>query len=299
MKKWLIFVCLHLLALQVFATELQIRVQVQAPQVANINTAMVNRLQQQISNFINNNRWTNENYLPQERITGDLIITITNWDNSVNYAATAQLQSRRAVFGSTYQSVLLNLSDQQFNFNYTEGEVLDQNEQTFRSNLSALLSYYALTMIGMDKDSFAALSGNPYFERARQVLQLAQNSGFPGWNPADGLRNRYWLNENLLNKSYEALRVFSYYYHRRSLDLLYDNRMKAAQQLTEVLPVLQQMDKQQFGSYFPTLFMTTKAEELSRVLAFGTAQQRQQAHQLLLNVDRANAAKYELISGRK
>lgn len=299
MKKWLVFVCFHLFALQVFAAEFQIRVQVQAPQVANINSGIVNRLQQQISNFINSNRWTNENYLSQERITGDLIITITNWDNSASYSATAQLQSRRAVYGSTYQSVLLNLSDQQFNFNYTEGEVLEQNEQTFRSNLSALLSYYALTMIGMDKDSFAPLTGSPYFERARQVLQLAQNSGFGGWNAADGLRNRYWLNENLLNKSYEALRLFSYYYHRRSLDLLYDNRTKAAQQLTEVLPILQQMDKQQFGSYFPTLFMTTKAEELSRVLAFGTPQQRQQAHQVLLQVDPANAAKYDLINRSK
>ena len=134
-------------------------------------------LQNTIRDFLNNNKWTNETYLPQERIECNFVITVTGWDGSSAYAAEAQLQSSRPVYGSSYYSTLLNLSDKDFDFNFNDGQSLDFSDQNFISNLSSLFAYYAYTIIGLDKDSFSKLGGTPYYLKAQNVLNLAQNSG--------------------------------------------------------------------------------------------------------------------------
>ncbi|RYG24976.1 MAG: DUF4835 family protein, partial [Chitinophagaceae bacterium] len=60
--------------------ELIARVQVVAPQVPNIDKRNTDLLQNVIRDFINSNKWTTENYQPQERINCNFVITITAWD---------------------------------------------------------------------------------------------------------------------------------------------------------------------------------------------------------------------------
>ncbi len=275
------------------AQELNSRVQILAPNISNINKKNLDVLQNTIRDFLNNNKWTNETYLPQERIECNLIITITNWDGSSSYSAEAQIQSSRPVYGSSYYSTLLNMSDKDFNFNYNEGQTLDFSDQNFITNLSSLLAYYAYTMIGLDKDSFSKLAGTQYYAKAQNVLNVAQTAGNKGWKAFDGLRNRYWLNENLLNNSFKELRVFIYDYHLNGLDVLQENAITGTKKILTMLTALQQMDKQKLGSIFPNVYFASKAEEISNVLALGDPQDKIRAYNLLSEIDPANINKYE------
>jgi hypothetical protein len=277
------------------AQELNTRVQVNAPQVPNINKKNIELIQTIVRNFLNNNKWSNESYLPQERIDCNLVITITAWDGNSAYKAEAQLQTSRPVFGTTYNTTLLNLSDKDFDFNYTEGQPVDFSDQNYLTNLSSLLSYYAYTIIGFDKDSFSRLGGTPYFLKAQNILNIAQVSGNSGWKAYDGLRNRYWINENLLNKGFEELRIFSYNYHFNTMDRIQENPSKASQLLLGFLPDLKQMDKQKLGSIFPNIYFANKAEEMVNVLALGTFQDKNRAYDLLDGIDPANISKYEVL----
>jgi hypothetical protein len=277
------------------AQELNTRVQVNAPQVPNINKKNIELIQTIVRNFLNNNKWSNESYLPQERIDCNLVITITAWDGNSAYKAEAQLQTSRPVFGTTYNTTLLNLSDKDFDFNYTEGQPVDFSDQNYLTNLSSLLSYYAYTIIGFDKDSFSRLGGTPYFLKAQNILNIAQVSGNSGWKAYDGLRNRYWINENLLNKGFEELRIFSYNYHINTMDRIQENPSKASQLLLGFLPDLKQMDKQKLGSIFPNIYFANKAEEMVNVLALGTFQDKNRAYDLLDGIDPANISKYEVL----
>jgi hypothetical protein len=202
------------------AQELNTRVQILAPNISNINKKNLEVLQNTIRDFLNNNKWTNETYLPQERIECNFVITITAWDGSAGYAAEAQIQSSRPVYGSSYYSTLLNISDKDFDFNFNDGQSLDFSEQNFIGNLNSLLAFYAYSIIGLDKDSFSKLGGTPLYLKAQNVLNLAQNAGNKGWKAFDGIRNRYWLNENLLNNTFKGLRTFIYDYHVNGLDRL-------------------------------------------------------------------------------
>ncbi|WP_316827257.1 DUF4835 family protein [Pedobacter miscanthi] len=274
------------------AQELNARVTLLAPQVSNISKPTIDALQKTIRDFLNNNKFSNESYKPQERIECSFVITINSWDGGSGYTAEAQIQSSRPVFNSSYNSTLLNMSDKNFDFSYLDGSTIDFSDQNYISNISALLSYYAYTIIGMDKDSFSKMGGTPFYKKAQNIINLAQASGNTGWKAADGLRNRFWFNENVLNPIFSELRAFIYSYHFSGLDQLTDND-KGLTQIVAALPALQQMDKQKLGSIFPNVYFASKAEEITNVLSKLNAQERMKAYNMLAEIDPANIGKYE------
>jgi len=279
------------------AQELNARLQILAPAVPNIDKRNIEVLQTNIREFLNSNKWTTESYAPQERIECNFVITITEWDGNSAYRAEAQLQSSRPVYGTSYNSTLLNLSDKDFDFNYTEGQPLDFSDQNFISNLTSLLGFYAYTIIGLDKDSFSHLGGTSYFRKALNVLNNAQTAGNKGWKAVDGLRNRYWLNENLLNKGFEELRNFIYDYHYNGLDRLQDNPARGVKKMLNQLSGLKTMDKQKIGSIFPNFYFASKADEVVNIFSIPTGDPADaiKAYNLLSEVDPANLNKYETL----
>lgn len=274
------------------AQELNARVQLLAPQISNISKPTIDALQKTIRDFLNNNKFSNETYKTQERIDCNFVITINSWDGGSGYTAEAQIQSSRPVYNSSYNSTLLNISDKNFDFTFNDGAVIDFSDQNYLSNISALLSYYAYTIIALDKDSFSKMGGTTYFKKAQNIINLAQASGNSGWRAADGLRNRFWFNENALNPIFSELRNFIYSYHFSGLDQLTDND-KGLMPIVNALSTLQQMDKQKIGSIFPNVYFTSKAEEITNVLSKLNAQERMKAYNLLSEIDPANIGKYE------
>ena len=291
----LIFLILFFCNTYSIAQELNARVQILAPTVPNINKRNLEILQNIIREFLNNNKWSNETYTPIERIECNFVITITAWDGGSGYKAEAQIQSSRPVYNTAYNSTLLNISDKDYDFNYNEGQSLDFSDQNFISNLSSLLSFYAYTIIGLDKDSFNKLGGTYFYNKAQNILNVAQVSGNKGWKAFDGLKNRYWLNENLQNKGFEELRQFIYDYHLNGLDLMQEDPIAGAKRIITLLSALKKMDKQKVGSIFPDMYLATKADELVNILSATNPQDRIQAYNLLSEIDPANINKYEAL----
>lgn len=298
MKKTIGIFFLTLASLFANAQELNTRVQILAPTVNNANKRNLDVLQNTIRDFMNNNKWTTETYLPQERIECNLVINITAWDGNSNYTAEAQIQSSRPVYGSSYSTTLLNMSDKDFSFNFTEGQALDFSDQNFLSTLSSLLGFYAYTIIGLDKDSFVKQGGTPYYQKALNLVNVAQTAGAKGWRPVDGLRNRYWLNENLLSNSFKGLRTFIYEYHLNGLDKLQENTSAGTKNILSSLSDLKQTDKQKLGSIFPNVYFAAKAEEITNVLSLANPQDKMKAYNLLIEIDPPNSGKYDGLTKR-
>lgn len=295
----LLFIVILFSQALVHAQELTVRVTVAAPTVPNINKRNLEILQNTIRDFLNNNKWTNETYLPNERIETNFVITVTAWDGGSGYKAEAQIQSSRPVYGTAYNSTILNISDKDFDFNYNEGSALDYSDLNFISNLSSLLGFYAHTIIGLDKDSFSYLGGTQYFIKAQNTLNLAQASGNNGWKASDGLRNRYWLNQNLLDNSFQELRAFIFNYHFNGLDRIQQDQDKALKKIVSFVSDLTKMDRQKIGSIFPNVYFSTKADEIVNVLSLGNPQERITSYQLLSEVDPGNLNKYEALKPAK
>ncbi len=279
-----------------YSQDLNARVQILAPQIPNANKRILDVLEVSIKDFLNGRRWTADALQPQERIDCNFVITITEWDgSSSNFKAEAQIQSNRPIYNSNYNSTVLNLSDKDFTFSYSEGQALDYSDQNYLANLTSLLAFYAYIITGMDYDTFSKLGGTPYFQKAQTVLNNAQNAPNSGWKAHENLRNRFWLAENLTNKSYNPIRESMYDYHRDGLDVMAENPSKGRKSIYAVLPQLQKVDKQKQGAILNQVFFTSKSDELINILSDAEPQEKLKAFTILSAIDPANALKYEIL----
>jgi Domain of unknown function (DUF4835) len=282
-------------SLSVYSQDLNARVQILSPQIQSTNKQTLEVLETSIKDFLNNRQWSADVLQPQERIDCNFVITITEWDGSSNFKAEAQIQSSRPVFGTSYNSTILNISDKDFDFNYSEGQALDFSDQNYINNLSSLLAYYAYIITAMDYDTFTKMSGTANFSKAQTVVNNAQNTSFKGWKAFEGLRNRYWLSENFMNKSYNIIRESLYNYHRNGLDVMAENPSKGRKLIFSLLPQLQRIDKQKQGSMLTQVFFTSKADEMVNIFNGLEPQEKMKAYNILTEIDPANITKYEAL----
>jgi hypothetical protein len=248
-----------------------------------------------MKDFLNGRKWISDPILPQERIECSFILNIVSWDGGSSFSGELQVQSSRPVFNATYTTTLLNLNDKDFDFTYNEGQTIDYSDQNFISNLSSVMAFYAYVIAGFDYDSFSRYGGSAYFALAQQVVINAQTSSYKGWKAFDSNINRYWLAENLNNKTYAPLRSLMYDYHRNGLDVMADNAPKGRGAITALLPVLTQTDRQRIGSMLPLLFFTAKSDELVSIFSNADPQERIPAMNLLIQADPSNGMKYQAL----
>jgi hypothetical protein len=293
--KYLIFFCLLIGSLSVHSQDLNARVQILAPQIANSNKRILDILESSIKDFLNNKRWSADALQPLERIDCNFVITITDWDGNSNFKAEAQIQSNRPIFNSSYSSTILNISDKDFGFTFSEGQPLDFSEQNYINNLSSLLAFYAYIITGMDYDTFSKFGGTPYFEKAQTVLDNAQAAPNTGWKAFENLRNRFWIMENLMNKSFNPIRESLYTYHREGLDVMAENQIKGRKAILSVIPQLQKIDRQKQGAILNQIFFSAKADELIKILSAAETQDKVKAYNALSVIDPANSLKYEIL----
>src|ERR1700754_4451908 len=202
MKKIFLYILLTILGFRAAAQDLNARVQVLSPKISGSNKRIFQTLETAMKDFLNGHKWSADAILPQERIDCNFVLNITNWDGSSNFSGELQVQSSRPVYNATYSSTLINLNDKDVDFIYNEGQTIDYTDQSFQSNLSSIMAFYAYIIIGLDYDSFSLYGGSSYFAAAQTVINNAQTGSYRGWKAFDGNVNRYWLSENLNNKLY-------------------------------------------------------------------------------------------------
>ncbi|HEY4789184.1 MAG TPA: DUF4835 family protein, partial [Bacteroidales bacterium] len=223
----------------ILGQELKCNIQVVSEQIQGTNKKVFETLQSALYEFMNNRNWTNNVFTNEERIECNMLINITDYSGS-DFKGTLQVQSRRPVYGTSYNTVLLNYKDQNFDFSYTEFEPLDFSETSFRSNLTSLMAFYAYIIIGLDYDSFSYNGGTEYFRKAEAIVNNAQNATEKGWKPyeASNNKNRYWLIQNILDEKYSSVREFIYKYHRLGLDRMAEKTNEARDEIAEDLKLL-------------------------------------------------------------
>jgi hypothetical protein len=152
------------------AQELNCKVQVVSQRATTTDPQVFKTLETAIYEFMNNRRWTNDNFTANERIECSIMLNITDDPGTGRFIATATVQSSRPVFNSSYNSVLLNISDPAWQFEYVQFQPLQYNDNVYQYSLTSLLAFYAYIIVGLDYDSYSLKGGTPYFEKAQQVL---------------------------------------------------------------------------------------------------------------------------------
>lgn len=293
--KILIISLLLLSATLSIAQELEIRIQVNHTQLQGANTSKFEELQKSLTEFASNQIWTNNVFKPEERIKCNILFNITKEVYTDEFQGTMQIISSRPVYGTGYDSPMLNILDRNIQFKYSEGETLIFDENT-HSELTSLVAYYIYIILGFDYDSFSKLGGTPYFEKAQKIVTTAQSSSYTGWKAMEDKKNRYWLAENLMNSVYSPIREYSYKYHRLGLDLMSTRLADGTNSIAEGMNDLMKVHRQKSASYLMQAFIDAKADEIVNIFSGSTDQaQQNKVYNILKEIDPANINKYDKI----
>ncbi len=248
--------------------ELNAQVIVNSNLVNQTNQQIFQTLERSLNEFLNNQSWTNKEFLSNEKITCSFIFTLSSYKND-KFEGTLQVQSQRPVFDSNYDSPVLNFLDKDIEFKYQEFQPLFFNKSSFESNLVSIVSYYSFLIIGLDMDTFKLNGGSFSFDNAQTIVNLARQSGFKGWNPNESDRNRFWLIESILSNSFNDYRKSLYIYHKKGLDFMTNNNFEAKTSILESINNLEKVYNVRPDSYLLQIFFDAKSDEIVNIFSGG------------------------------
>jgi len=302
MRKITISILLLLFAaFHVWSQELNARVTINSSRVGNtVNRNVFTTLQNALNTFLNNRKWTSDDFLPVEKIDCNFLLNLQQTQDANVYSASLTIQAARPVFNSTYLSPIVNFQDEDITFKYLEFQQLEFNENrvagndALASNLTAVFSYYVYMILGFDYDSFSPKGGMPFFQKAQNVINNApEGRGITGWKAFDGIRNRYWLTENMLNSRYALMHDIYYNYYRTALDKMYEDETVARTEMLNVLNLLSSFNSDNPNTMINQFFFQGKANELIRLFSKSPQQDKGRAVDLLQRLDVTNASRYK------
>lgn len=283
------------------AQELNCMVNISTQKVEGTDKRVFETLQTAIFEFMNNRKWTNYNIKVEERIECSLLLTINDRLSADEFRGTLNVVLRRPVLNSAFNSVLINYIDKAIQFRYAEFQPLDYSDGTFSSNLTSILAYYAYTILGFYFDSFSQNGGTPYYEKAQEVVNAAQNTSEPGWKAFESEKNRWWIVGSYLNPANSGLRNFAYRYHHMGLDMMYDKVDQGRASVSESIEILQKVYNEKPNLYILQMIFDAKRDELVNIFADQRVPPMEKSNvvNILKDIDPSNSSKYQSILDSK
>lgn len=284
-KKWLVCL-LATMALSAWSqvSELNAKLSINSSKIQGTNKEVFNTLQRALNEFINNKKWTNAKFSPNERIDCAFTMIVNTLEDN-RFSCELQVQARRPVYNSSYTTTIFNFRDTQLDCQYTEMEPLEYSETTLQSNLTATIVFYIYVILGIDFDGFSPKGGSVFFQQAQQILTLAQSEpSWNGWKAFENDRNRHALITALTENQSEGYRQFWYDYHRKGLDEMAANADRGRTNILEALPALTALKSARPNSILLQVFSDTKLDELVAIYSKATTQEKQTGYKTLSNL---------------
>ena len=253
-----------------FSQELLATVQVNAQQLGGSNTQVFKTLEKNLRDFINNTSWTGKKLQNFEKIKCNFALVV-NERTGNNFKGSLVVQAVRPVFGTTYETPLMNINDTNFGFEYLENENLTFNERQFSGkNLIDVISFYVYTILGYDGDSFKVQGGQPWFEKAQKISNNSMNQNFAGWSVMEGPKTRGALIDNMMKPEQNTLRNLYYTYHRAGLDNLGKQDQSSGKKIIfDALMQLKAYENNFQMNYPVNVFIDSKKQEIFDIFSTG------------------------------
>ncbi len=301
MKHQLVFLSLLIFSafIKIDAQELNCQIEINHSQVpGSVNKQIFEQMKKVVYEFMNNTKWTNDNFTPQEKIECSILMIIKEAAGTEDFSGTIQVISRRPIYKSSAYTQILNIEDENFQFKFQQFSQLEYNINTFQNNLTAMLQYYAFVILATDYDSFAPLGGTAYWQKAQIIVNNAQNTNEVGWKSSqDGQKNRYWLIEGTLQPVFKGIRDCMYEYSRNGLDKMNENVEEARANILKALNLLKPVYEARPASFVMQVFFNAKRDELINIFKGATPEEKTKAIEILTLVDPAGTTKYAKIQG--
>ena len=275
------------------------KVNINHSQITGTDKSVFDNLQQTLEQFINERQWTDLQFQENERIQCNLNITVSKFNRDENkFECTALIQANRPVYNASYTTTLYNNRDANFHFEFAQFDQLNYNDQTVDNQLTALVAYYAYLIIGLDLDSFSPLGGTDILQRCMQLVNNAQDLGYPGWKSFEDSRNRFAIINDYLDEQMKPFRQLQYDYYRKGLDEMANNAERGRTEISTALEEqLKKAHENKPLSLLPQIWTDYKKDELVNIYkGKGTQKEKQTVYDLLSNINASQNTSWEKIN---
>lgn len=283
------------------AQEFIFNVSINTPQLTKVDPKVFETLEASLSDFLNNQKWTNDVFEVEERIKCNIQMTIRDEISLTKFKADLAIQAVRPVYGSNYETPIFTHVDKDVVFNYEAFQPIQFSQNVFLDNLSSIISFYVHIILGYDYDTFSLYGGDQYFQVAQDILTAVppnKASEFKGWRALDGNRNRYFIINNLTSPGLKIFRKGMYNYHRLGLDMMHKEPNTGKVIINQVLDDIAKANKNYPNSMVVRLFIVSKADEVLEIFKESTPTQKTSVRETLSKLDASNASKYRRALGR-
>ena len=273
---------------KVAAQELNARITINHSQIQGTDNAVFDELQQTLTQFVNDRQWTALQFQKNERIPCSFNITVTKYDKSTNmFTCKAVIQATRTAYNSSYNTTIYSNQDNDFNFEYAQFDQLNFNEEAVDNQLTALMAYYAVLMIGINLDTFAPMGGEDVLQRCMNLANNCQNLNFPGWKAFDNDRNRFAIINDYLDGAMKPFRQLQYDYYRNGLDEMATNADRGRTNIsTAIEENLKKCHEDRPMSLLPQIWTDYKRDELANIYkGKGTQKEKEQVYEILFGIN--------------
>lgn len=295
MKRLLFLLVVSFFAGLIQAQEVSFQVKVNYQKRQVVDPKVFQTLEQTLQEFLNNQKWTEDLFESEERIQCNLLLTIQEELSPTSFRTEIAISATRPVYNSDYQTTLLNHIDQAVTFGYEQFQPLFFSENTYNNNLVSVLSFYVYIILGLDYDSFSPYGGEPYFQKAQDILNDVPASiadAVGGWRSTDSDRNRYWIIQNILDPRMRDFRRAWYDYHRQALDIMYEDPVAARAVMVKALEMIDKSNQAYRNAMIVIMFNNAKSNELVDIFKGAALQERAKFINVMSRIDPANQDKY-------
>jgi hypothetical protein len=299
MKQFFIFILLTGFGLTMSAQELNFNVKINTQKLQTVDPKVFETLEQTLREFLNNQKWTEDVFDPEERINCNLVLTIQEESSPTSFKADLAIQASRPIFNSDFESPIFNHLDRDVVFSYQQFDPLIYSKTAFNGNLSSILAFYTYIILGLDYDTFSPLGGEEFFQLAQDAINNIPSSSTPspfsGWTSSESNRNRYWLAENLLSPRVKPFRLAMYQYHRQGLDIMADDVNSGRAVVATTFDDIEKVNQAYPNCMILQVFNATKASEIVEIFKIASLEEQNKVIRVMSRVDPSNASKYRRI----
>lgn len=268
------------------AQELNPTLTVTTTKIQGTDKDVFKSMENAIMEFLKNQVWTEYHFAEKERIQCNFNLVVNKYDaQSGKMTCELTVQSSRPVYGSTYNTTVFNFHDSDVEFTYTEQDRIEYTPGiTPDNNLTAILAYYSLLIIGLDFDTMSLNGGTDILRQVENIAASSQSLG-SSWRSFDTKANRYSIINDYMNGTLAVFRELQYKYHRQGLDDMTANADRGRSTITESLGLLYQSKQAKSTSPLPTLFTEIKKNELISIYSKGMRKEREAVKDVLSQIN--------------
>lgn len=288
MKKYF-FVLILLLNINIWGQELEATVQINTEQLQTVYRENLAVFKNQIEDYLNNTKFTGNSW-DWPRIKCSFNVFFTSASEDIKYNAQVVINSSRPVEGSENRSLMLNIMDSKWSFNYEKNQSIYFNSIDF-NQLTSFLDFYAFVIIGMDADSYEPFGGTKYFQDAMRIALLGSSSGSSdSWGTKSANYYKRGFIEDATSANFQQLRQDIFDYHYNGIDVFYNNKIATYKSITKLIDNLFHLIKSKnIRSAFVNSFFDAKSGE---IISYLKDFNDRSIYSKLIKIDPAHTSKY-------